>query len=49
MASVFFKASSLSSEVLDLSKLSIRFKASRAKEKPPYSKASSFSFSNLRL
>ena len=33
----------------DLSRLSIRLKASFAKAKPPYSKASSFSFSNLLL
>ena len=31
------------------SKLSIKFKDSLANEKPPYSKASSFSFSNLLL
>tara|TARA_Y100000741_G_scaffold223474_1_gene170585 strand:- start:190 stop:405 length:216 start_codon:yes stop_codon:yes gene_type:complete len=54
-SSVFFSVSvslsfsSLSKDCLALSKLSIKFKDSFAKEKPPYSKASSFSFSNLLL
>ena len=39
--------SSFSKDCLALSKLSIKFKDSLANEKPPYSNASSFSYSNL--
>ena len=41
--------SSFSNDVFDLSKLSRRLSVSLANENPPYSKASSFSFSNLLL
>ena len=48
-ASVFFNFSSVSKTCFERSKLSIKFNASLAKLKPPYSNASSFSFSNLLL
>ena len=46
-AFVFFKFSSFSNDIFDLSRLSKRLRDSLAKEIPPYSNASFFSFSNL--
>ena len=49
-ASVSFKVSSFNKFCFDLSRLSIKFKASLAKENPPYSKASSsVSYTHLTL